>query len=502
MKILLLTHPLTVTKGTEDNFGMFPPLGLAYVASMLEKHGHDVDIIDVFAEGFKVHEEQHNGDIRIGLRKDDILLKVKESNPDVVGISNNFTSFSNDAIGLAKLIKESFPHIFLIMGGANVTAEFTEIVKLPYVDAVVCGEGEFVLVEVVERLKLSRSLEGIRGVVWKRHDSSIAVNEVRAPIENLDELPFPAFHLLNMELYLRQKSHNFAYSKRFPIGHMITSRGCLYNCIFCSTSKYFKKFRVRSPQNVLDEIEFLTTKYRVKEIHFHDDSALADPQRFYRICMGILDRNIDISWQVGQGVTVTKLKPEMLSVMQKSGMYRIGLPIESGSKNTLKFIRKPINLERAVQVINECNRLGIYTFGCFIIGFPDETREDIEDTVTFILKSNLDFIKLAIYQPLAGSDLYKIYKEKGALKNSRSNASAYEKTKYDTTFFTADELNTLRQKILREFFKCKIKAVFKLHGFINLIYPKLNSPDKLAYFLRLVFISVRRLLLGKPVFGI
>jgi magnesium-protoporphyrin IX monomethyl ester (oxidative) cyclase len=501
MKVLLLTHPFTIEKTIEGNYGAFPPLGLAYIAAVLERSGHEVKVLDCFAEGFKVRQ-RHKNKIRIGLPDEDILDRVASFNPGVVGITNNFTSYYDDTITLAKLIKKSFPGVVLMLGGAHITTEYRDVIQQPFVDFIIRGEGEYTAEELLDHLMRNKPLGSIKGLVWKKKDGSVAVNEDREPIADLDALPKPAYHLLNMKLYLRQRSNNFAYSKRFPIGHMITSRGCLYNCIFCSTSKHFKKFRARSADKVLDEIEYLVKKYGVKEVHFHDDSFLCNPGRVKAICNGLLNRNIKISWQISQGITVWGLNPELLGLMYKSGMYRIGLPIESGSERTLKYIRKSVNLRNTIEIIDECSRLGIFTHGNFIIGFPYETKEDIEETSSFIYRSNLDFVKLLICQPLAGSDLYPVYVKENLVQETPRNASTYENTKYDTTVFSAAELNRMRDEIMRNFLRTKIKNILTVNGFKKSVYPKINSMDKLVYSFRLAFISGRRLLSSKSVLGV
>lgn len=496
-----MTHPMTIKKELENNYGVFPPLGIAYIAAVLEKDDYNIKIIDCLGEGFN-RRLYKKGKVRIGLSEEDILDRVEEFSPDVVGISNNFTSFSRDALDLARLIKDKYPKVVIVIGGAHATMSYSEIISMPYVDVVVRGEGEYVMKEFMESLLSGDSLGKINSIVWKREGGSIMVNDLAEPINGLDALPFPAWHLLNMQLYISQRSNNFAYSKRFPIGHIIASRGCMYNCMFCSTSKHFKKFRDRSPDNILNEIEFLIRNYGIKEVHFHDDSFLCSKSLVYELCKGILQKKFHISWQVSQGITVWDIDLEMLRLMQEAGMYRVGLPIESGSKRTLEFIRKPINLEKSISIINECAKLGIYTHGNFIIGFPYETKKEINETVSFINRSKLDFIKLLICQPLAGSDLYEIYLREGLLNSSESESSTYEHTNYNTVFFTAEELNWMRDNIMRRFFVNKIRDILSLKGFKMFIYPKINSLDKFIYFTKLIFVSLRRLLRKKEILGV
>ena len=267
MKILFLSHPITIEPDHEESFGAYPPLGLAYMASMLEKQGHEVKIIDSFAEGIQV-KQQRGHKIKIGLKDGSILSQISEFTPDIVGISNNFTTFHEDAYDLAVLIKRNFPEILLVGGGNHMTQEYEKIMDKSYFDMIVRGEGEYPMLEMVDHLEHKKSFSGIKGLVWREKDGTVKVNEMRNPPENLDAIPFPAYHLLNMNLYIHQKTRNFAYCMAYPVGHVMTSRGCYYSCTFCSTVKHFKTFRVRSPENVLDEMEFLMQNYGIKELHY------------------------------------------------------------------------------------------------------------------------------------------------------------------------------------------------------------------------------------------
>ncbi|MBT5257898.1 MAG: B12-binding domain-containing radical SAM protein [Nitrospina sp.] len=501
MKILFLSHPITIEPDHEESFGAYPPLGLAYMASMLEKQGHEVKIIDSFAEGIQV-KQQRGHKIKIGLKDGSILSQISEFTPDIVGISNNFTTFHEDAYDLAVLIKRNFPEILLVGGGNHMTQEYEKIMDKSYFDMIVRGEGEYPMLEMVDHLERNKSFSGIKGLVWREKDGTVKVNEMRNPPENLDAIPFPAYHLLNMNLYIHQKTRNFAYCMAYPVGHVMTSRGCYYSCTFCSTVKHFKTFRIRSPENVLDEMEFLMQNYGIKEFHFHDDSYLCDPKRAIAISEGMIERGMKIFWQASQGVTVWGLKPEMLPIMKKSGMYRLGLPIETGSQKTLKLIKKPVKLEKTLEIIKECNRLGIYTHGNFIIGFPYETQEDIQMTADYINKSNLDFVKLLICQPLAGAQLYSIYNQEGLLGDTPIASSTYEKTKYNTTVFTAFELNDLRKNISKDYQQKNIRRLIKPSGIQKFILPKLKSKPGIKFFLKMVFLASYRVLVGKPVFGV
>jgi radical SAM superfamily enzyme YgiQ (UPF0313 family) len=488
--ILLLQPPITVNKEDIATFGIFPPLGLAYLASPLEQASFNVEIIDLVAQGAGSRRQLKNDKVRVGLSEDEIIEILINKNPKIVGISNNFTAFSNDAISLAKIVRQALPDALIVMGGAHASMEYESILNTANVDCVVIGEGEQTFVELVKSILSGDGRElSIKGTVWQKNGSIIR-NDYREPIQDLDALPIPAYHLLSMESYIWQKQANFAYAMRYPIGHMITSRGCINNCIFCSTTKHFKKFRKRSVDNVIAEIKFLTQKYGIKEIHFHDDSFMADIERVRLLCNRLIDEKIDIKWQVSQGINSNRLDRELLRLMRDSGMYRVGFPIESGSMDMLRYMRKPIRLDKVKALIEDCNELGIYCFGCFMIGFPHETKEQIQETYNFILQTGLDYAKVSITQPLAGSELYCEYQKLGLLRTTASS-STYFHTQYDTAYLRADELNEMRRNILKAFSRKRLKRLFSYSGIKRYVLPKLSSPENLRYFLKVSWLALK-----------
>jgi radical SAM superfamily enzyme YgiQ (UPF0313 family) len=273
------------------------------------------------------------------------------------------------------------------------------------------------------------------------------------------------------------------YAKRRPIGFLISSRGCPYNCIFCSTTKIWKRWRPRSPGRVVDEIELLVNEYGVREIAFQDDSFLVDPDRVREICAEVERRNIDIAWTVPPGLTVNRLNEDLLRAMKASGFYRACFPIESGDPEMLEWIRKPIDLDQVRESIDACNRLGIWTYGNFIIGFPEQTPESVERTAEFAVNCGLDMISVYVAQPYAGSDLYDIYKDMGALDDPTTAGSTVFNTKYDTKYFKAAELRTKRDEIYRRFMKRRLRRLLTPRGFTDVL-RKVNTPENLAYAMR------------------
>ena len=486
--VLLLYPPIVLKKEDVPTFGFFPPLGLGYVASVLLQEGYHVEIIDCLVQGKDIIENLDNGMVRIGLSKKEIEQLLLEKKPRIVGIAGSFSSFSSDGLRLAKIVREALPDCFLVIGGPG-TAEPKEIEKTlsqRIVDVVIKGEAEYIFKDIVHCISQEKIEEAkkISGTFWLSNNK-LTKNPAREVTKNLDIIPFPAYHLLPMEKYIWQKHANFAAAMRWPIAHMVTSRGCIYNCIFCSTTRYFQKFRARSVENVIQEMKLLIHDYGIREFHFHDDYFMSDAKRVRKLCEKIIEENIDICWQVSQGINTVQLDEALLELMHKSGMYRVGFPIESGSPETLKYMRKPLDLKKVQKLIQKCNTLGIYVFGCFVMGFPKETKEQLEQTTNFIINSSLDYAKISILQPHPGTDIYGVFEQLGLLEEGLKHGSTYFHTEYDIAHFKAADLNTIRKETLDTFARQRIIRMLSLKGIQRYVLPKLYSMESARYFVRM-----------------
>jgi len=480
---LLLHPPITLKKEDVPSFGFFPPMGLAYLASVLEESGMPVAIRDLLVDGEEHWEDCGDGNLRVGLPEHEIEQILRKVSPRIVGIPNIFSAFSSDSLRLARLVRKVMPDALIVMGGAQASKEPRPLLETGAVDVVVMGEGEYVFRDLVSTVFDGRLDEArvLKGTVWLDANGDIVDNSAPDTIFDLDGIPFPAYHLLPMEKYIWQRSANFAVTMRRPIGHMITTRGCPFKCIFCSTTKGFRK---RSAKNILKELKFLINEYGIREVHFHDDSFAADAKRVAELCQMIIDEGLDIRWQVSQGINSCALDESLLELMHKSGMYRVGFPIESACAKTLRFIRKPVRLDTVTKLIQKCNELGIYTFGCFMIGFPEETRKEIKETIDFILNSGLDYVKVSITQPLVGSELYSVYRSLNLMGDYARHGSTYAHTEYDTVNLKAGELNEIRDLIFRDFGRRRMKNALTPRGFRRSVLPKLRSFEQVRYFLK------------------
>ncbi|MDD5133663.1 MAG: radical SAM protein [Candidatus Nanoarchaeia archaeon] len=460
-KILLIVPPI---KG-DLNIGIDNikvPLGLCYLAGFLEKHDYAgcVKILDAHAEGptVKISENLWYS----GMPLAEIKKYLLDYQPDVVGIHCSFTVYEKDTFELAALIKsvskQLKKHILIVTGGAHSSANPESVLKCKDIDIVVKGEGEVTFYEIVSKYYKKGSLFDIEGTVL-RHEGQIRYNKPRALIKNLDQIPFPARHLLKMELYLKHHLNSIG-TMRKPATDIVTSRGCTGDCVFCSIKTIWgKSWRGRSAKNVVDEIEELVNTYGVKQIRIQDDNVSYNKERMNQICDEIISRKLHkkIRWDTPNGIAIWTLDEPLLRKMKKSGYYRIAFGIESGSEDTIKFIRKPINYDYVKKIIKICNKVGLWTISPFIIGFPYENMIDIQKTINFASHSGLDFVLFYIAQPYAGTELYNIYEKENLMPKGIQMSSSVESTKYDTKYFAAKDLINLRNMGYKQFYRSRIK---------------------------------------------
>ncbi|MDI6825959.1 MAG: radical SAM protein [Candidatus Aenigmarchaeota archaeon] len=369
----------------------FPPLGLCYIASMLEKN-HNIKIIDGVTEKLTLQQ------LRNAIQKFD---------PDIVGITSTTVSFLR-AVDTAKVVKSVDKDIIVILGGPHVSAIPKETFEnYKCFDIGVVGEGEYTMLDLLQAIEKQRKLKTIRGIVFRKN-RKIIITQGRESIKNLDELPFPARHLLPNFPDVYNPPH---YEKRLPVAHMITSRGCPYRCIFCTQAVFGRTWRGNSPKYMLQEVTHLIEKFKIKDILFQDDLFTFSQLRVMEFCDLLINENIDLTWSCSTRVNlVNKL---LLEKMYKAGCRTIYYGIESGDQNILNFMNKGITLKHVIKVINLTKLSGIESYGSFILGFPTETPETIEKTIEFALKLPLDAVSFHITVPYPGTVLSQIANQYG-----------------------------------------------------------------------------------------
>ncbi len=409
MKVLLIRPPYSADTRSLAKLADFP-LGLAYIAAVLEKEGHEVAVIDALIEGFDQESQLGRHLIRYGLSEEELRQRIKKLLPDIVGVSCLFSTQSDNAHNVCKIVKEVNKDIITVMGGSHPSVMWEETLCDENVDFVVIGEGEYTMRDLLKKLESKTDFSTLDGLAFKK-EGEIKANPKTKFIENLDELPFPARHYFLMEKYFDPDKYQVS-PRETPAATIMSSRGCPANCIFCSIHTVWgRPFRARSAENVLNEIGLLVERYGIKEIQFEDDNLTFDKKRLIAICDGIKMRFPHLKW-LAVGIALWALDEEMLISMRESGCYRIFLPIESGDQEVLtKIIKKPLRLDKVPFLVKKMRSLGIGVEGFFVVGFPGETPEQVKRTLQYIRRLNLDAYYIFYATPYPGTELYDICKK-------------------------------------------------------------------------------------------
>ena len=390
MKILLVNSPIRLN--AEPNC---IPYGLATIAAVLSAQGFDVEIYDVNA---------------LRPSKEEISKTLKDMTWDLVGLSGLITTYEFQKWLIPEL-KAINPETPVVCGGGLATSNSELLFNQTDVDITVIGEGEQTMLELCRAFKATGDLKGIPGI-WFWQDANIVKNEVRENIENLDRMPFPAWDLLPMEIYLTNpiwgdvanNSSGFRdYVRVTRSMNIISSRGCPFSCRFCYHLFGRSNYRFRSPQNVVDEIEMLVDRYGVDFVGFVDDNMMASERRLLEFCDLIKKRGFPVTW--GCHGRVTSAKPDVLERMSEVGCVWIGYGIESGSQKILDAMNKKATVAHDKEAVINTRRAGMYPNTTFIFGYPGETLETIQETIDFKREMGLECGSF-FATPYPGTHLY------------------------------------------------------------------------------------------------
>jgi len=472
MKVLLINPAQTFFSGSEPPAGNLP-IGLMYIAAVLKRGGYQVEILDAFMLGDG--EFNNTGEaITVGLSFEQIRKEVQNRKPDVVGIAGPFTCQIENALETSKVVKEVNINILTVLGGPHATLVPKEVLEeTRTIDVVVTGEGEYAMLEIAQYLEEEKPLNSIQGIAYRK-SAEIIVNSRRPFLVDLDELPYPAYDLVDMEKYLNPSRIGYRSFQSRAIS-MITSRGCPFNCCFCAVHLHMGKgFRAHSAKYVLDHIQYVVDKYKVKNIFFEDDNLTLDLNRFEAICDGLIERKIKIGWETPNGVRADCLNLELLKKMKKSGAKSVFVGVESGDQQILdKVVCKSLDLNKVVEFAKNSQKIGLKTGAFYIIGFPGETKQKMQNTVDFALNLKRKYdvgMHLFAATPSYGTSLYEECKTKGYLPadltwNSFAQARQAKGLPLITTNeFTPTEVKDIMAKALAEYKKLSLIAHIKHPG--------------------------------------
>ena len=404
----------------------FAVLGLGYLAAVLEKNNYRVDVIDCQV---------------LKLSLDDFRSEIKKRKPDIVGVTSSTLTYQT-TLKLVKIAKEASPNCITIAGGSHVTFwDDHALEECPELDIVVRREGENTMLELVQRIEAEKSYFDVLGTTCRK-EGKIIKNLDRPYIEDLDSLPFPSRHLWPMERFRELED----------ILYLVTSRGCVYWCEFCTTVRmHGRKYRMRSQKNVVNEIEYLNKTYGISKFTFCDDAFTVDQPRTEALCSEIQKRGLKIEWNCGTRVDM--LTKDLLLKMKEAGCVSVWFGVESGTQQVLDAMKKGITPELTMKVLGWVREAGLMPVPNVILGFPGETKKSAWDTIKFVEKVAPDAVGFYnVATPFPGTPMYDLVKEKGWLRVT--DFDKYDTTKpiFETPWLSMKELGKLREGAFHHYY--------------------------------------------------
>ncbi|MCD4848848.1 MAG: B12-binding domain-containing radical SAM protein [Candidatus Aegiribacteria sp.] len=412
---------------TQGIAGVWAPTGLMYVASVLREAGHQVFIED----GAFWSEEE-------------LTDRILSHEPDIAG-AFVIAMFWERTKKLLTNLKSARPDIRLLVGGHAPSALGRKCLEeSPELDSAVHSEGEYTVRELVNAWEQGLDTAGIQGCVVRDAEGNIVENQPRRLIENLDELPFPAVDLVDLDRYQPSAGQVL----RLPVMQVISSRGCTHMCLYCYRLMGDRCLRMRSPENVVDEIELYVREYGAKEIKFWDELFTHDKARVMEICRLINERDLDITWWCSaRGDSVDE---ELLRTMKKAGCWCINFGVESAVQKNLDTLRKGIKIETSIEAIKLTHRVGIKTFGTYIFGIPGETFEEGLETIRLARKLRSYYTEFFPITPFPGAELYENSTKYGVVLRDMSDSGMLkEEIPFEPFSMSAKQIAELRKRAFR-----------------------------------------------------
>lgn len=436
MRILLISPHLS--KGelrTDKMVAVYPPLGLCYLATILKKKGHKVKLLD--AEVLRLTKQQ-------------IKNEVLSFKPDMVGITCvtiKYQQFKE----VAEMIKEIDKDIYCVGGGPHTSIRPKETMEeIPSFDAVCVGEAEETWPELIEYIEKKLPFKDVLGVVHRNKEGSVVINPPRAPIKDLDSIPYPDLDFMeDLNLY----GFNFRY-KRLPALNMITSRGCPYRCTFCTDAQ--SNYRFNSADYVVGLTEHLIENHGVKELYYVDDIFLLPPKRATDILDKFVDRGIDLTWSCNARIDVLYKSRELIKKAKKAGCWFMSFGIESGDQRMLDFLKKDQTTEMIREVVTDVSKAGIFAKGYFMIGMPKDNPQSLRNTINFAKSLPLGSAQFSTIVPTIGTELYDYVQENDKDRYNEGEWENFSGHTSNPTYinenFTKESLLKWQKRAYREFY--------------------------------------------------
>lgn len=495
MKVLLInTGQYIPLFGYNYPISAFQPAGIAYIAEALLKDGHQVSILDCLAEAYS-HEEIRGKYKYIGLKDKEIKKRIKLFSPDVVGITIPFTSQARAGHEMAKIVKGINKRTSIVVGGSYPTTYTETVLKDKNIDFVIFGEGEITMPILLKKLgSKSKKFQNIDGLAFK--DRGVKINKARPLILNLDDYQM-AWDLLPMDKYfqaayeVRSSRCISTYGKKWAT--IFTSRGCPFNCTFCVGHAVMgRKWRPRSVENVIGEMDYLIKTYGIEHFDIEDDNFTLDKTRAKKICEAIIEKGWKIEWSTPNGIRADTVDEELIKRMKQSGCVRTIVAPESGDKWVIEnLMKKNIDLKKVQQVVKWCKKYGIAVDGFFLIGMPGEREKNVNNTINYakiLRKFGLTEALFGIVVPHKGTKIYETTINNGWLKLPSGSKDivqslASQELMIETPYLSFRLLKELQKKANR------VNSLFPFSRIKLVILMAIKTPDR---FLDLFFSDLRK----------
>jgi len=432
------------------------PLGLAYIAAYLREGGIAVEILDSWAERYSPTE---------------IQKEIERLSPSIIGITAMTPTYKY-AQEMAQISRRAAPDTLIVMGGAHPSSIPADIlIDCPEADISVRGEGEIAMLEICRARKSGNSLQDIKGIAFRRGDT-IVVNDPSEMIADLDLLPFPARDLFPLKHY---QTHP-PYGRINPYGTMVAQRGCPFSCQYCSKSVFGSTLRIRSVDNVLEEINALVHDQGIREIHFYDDIFTVKKDWILAFCSRLKKERYKLSWSCTTRVDL--VDEAMLREMKAAGCWMISFGVESGCQEILDSVRKGYKLEQVTEAFRITRKAGIRTVAYYMIGFPNDTGETIKKTVEYIIGLKPDFASLGIGVLLPGSEL----------SNSRQSGGGGDAQALGMTPLSEGEYQLMSDRMSREklenWARWATRKFYLRISYLVMTILKIRSPGEFLGYLK------------------
>lgn len=418
-RVMLINPPgkITVTEhGSRERKLAVPPLGLAYLGAQLLAHGFEVDVLDVLIEGYE-NEVESTGSILYGLSEDETRERIRSFNPDMIGVSCLFSNRGREAVRLCEIAKAEIPDAHVLMGGQHPSG-FPKLVSHDFIDYLMWGESENSLIELLEAINSGGSIKEVSQIILKDANGSFW-KSTKKNLPDVNKILFPAWHLIRLKDYwaagLADYEVNTQGEKRFMV--MISSRGCPHDCFFCTAPMMTeRRYKYRTLENIIEEIEVYRSQFGIQEIHFWDDNFFVNKKRTKELLRALISSFPGMSFQVPSGSEINALDDEVIDLMAQAGFKKLFLAVESPNEEIQEsYVDKRVNLDRIRHIVEKLREVGIISEGSFMVGFPHETKKQVDATFQIAKEFGFDRISISIVNPLPGTGLYEMCEREGLL---------------------------------------------------------------------------------------